>query len=157
MPGAYGRTMGPEALEHHAGWLPEREELYTDAVRRRFAEARTTTPEQYAQAQRDRQTWRSGWRAVFAAAELDAIAHPTIPQPPAVQPEQGRGVGPSIALAKAWPLCGFPALSVPTGLDDRGLPVGLQLAGLPEAEAALVGLGTALDEDVRLWEQAAPL
>ena len=52
-----------------------------------------------------------------------------------MQPDEGRGVGPTIALAKAWPLCGFPALSV------------------PEQEAALVGLGITLDEDVRLWQR----
>ena len=156
VPGAYGHTMGPEALAHHAEWLADREELYGDGVRHRFAEARRTTPEQYEQAQRDRVRWRADWRAVFAAAQLDALAHPTIPQPPQVQPDEGRGVGPTISLAKAWPLAGFPALSVPTGVDDRGLPVGLQLAGLPEQEAALVGLGITLDEDVRLWAAPAP-
>ncbi len=157
VPGAYGHTMGPEALAHHAAWLADREELYGEGIRHRFAEARQTTPEQYEQAQRDRVRWRADWRAIFAAARLDAMAHPTIPQPPPVQPDEGRGVGPTIALAKAWPLAGFPALSVPTGVDDRGLPVGLQLAGLPEQEAALVGLGLTLDEDVRLWELPAPL
>ncbi len=48
-------------------------------------------------------------------------------------------------------MSGFPALSVPAGLDEHGLPVGLELAGLPEQEAALVGLGIALDEDLQLW------
>lgn len=157
VPGTYGHTMGPEALAHHAAWLADREELYGEGIRHRFAEARQTTSERYEQAQRDRVRWRASWRAVFEAARLDALAHPTIPQPPPAQPDEGRGAGPTIALAKAWPLAGFPALSVPTGLDDRGLPVGLQLAGLPEQEAALVGLGITLDEDVRLWELPAPL
>jgi aspartyl-tRNA(Asn)/glutamyl-tRNA(Gln) amidotransferase subunit A len=43
---------------------------------------------------------------------------------------------------------------VPVGLDGRGLPVGLQLAALPEQEAALVGLGIALDEDVQLFRRS---
>ncbi len=153
-PGAYGDTMGPEALAHHATWLAEREHLYGEAVLHRFAQARETTPERYAQAQRDRIAWAQGWRDVFAEHHLDAIAHPTIPEPPAVVPEDGRGAGPSIALAKAWSLTGFPALSVPAGLDERRLPVGLQLAGLPEQEAELVGLGLTLDEDVQLWRTA---
>jgi Asp-tRNA(Asn)/Glu-tRNA(Gln) amidotransferase A subunit family amidase len=67
------------------------------------------------------------------------------------------GTGPTIALAKAWPLCGFPALSVPVGLDGRGLPVGLQLAALPEQEAALMGIGIALDEDVQLFRRGPSL
>jgi aspartyl-tRNA(Asn)/glutamyl-tRNA(Gln) amidotransferase subunit A len=153
VPGTYGATMGPEALAHHAQWLADREHLYGEAVRRRFAEAREVTPEQHARAQQDRVRWRQSWRQVFAAARLDAIAHPTIPQPPQVLP----GPGPTIGLAKAWAVNGFPALSVPVGLDGRGLPVGLQLAGLPEQEAALVGLGITVDEDVQLWRQAPPI
>jgi aspartyl-tRNA(Asn)/glutamyl-tRNA(Gln) amidotransferase subunit A len=153
VPGAYGNTVGPEVLADHAAWLPEREALYTDDLRARFALARQTTPEQYARAQEDRARWAAGWREAFAEARLDAIAHPTIPEPPAVLAADGSGAGPTIALAKAWPLCGFPALSVPVGVDGRGLPVGLQLAALPEQEAALVGMGIALDEDVQLFRQ----
>ena len=153
VPGVYGHTMGPEALEHHATWLAEREALYGEPIRERFAQARRTTPEQYAQAQRDRVRMREQWRGLLTSYRLDAVAHPTIPEPPEVQP----GPGPTIALAKAWSVLGWPALSVPVGLDGRGLPVGLQLAGLPEREAGLVGLGIALDEDVRFWELAPPL
>jgi aspartyl-tRNA(Asn)/glutamyl-tRNA(Gln) amidotransferase subunit A len=154
VPGAYGHTVGPEVLEQHAGWLADREALYGDDLRARFALARQTTPEQRAQAQVDRGRWAAGWREVFAAARLDAIAHPTIPEPPAVLDADGYGPGPTIGLAKAWSLCAFPALSVPVGLDGRGLPVGLQLAALPEQEAALVGLGIALDEDVQLFRRS---
>jgi aspartyl-tRNA(Asn)/glutamyl-tRNA(Gln) amidotransferase subunit A len=153
VPGVYGHTMGPEALEHHAAWLAEREHLYGESIRERFAQARRTTPEQHAQAQRDRVRLRQQWRALFADHRLDALAHPTVPEPPAVLPAPG----PSIALAKLWSVLGWPALSVPVGLDGRGLPVGLQLAGLPEREAELVGLGIALDEDVRFWERVPPL
>ena len=155
-PGTYGATMGPEALEHHAAWLTEREHLYGEAVRHRFAQAREVTPEQHAQAQRDRVRWARSWREVFAAGRLDALAHPTIGRPPAVLPEDGRGAGPSLRTTRAWSVTGFPALSVPAGLDVRGLPVGLELAGLPEREAELVALGTTLDEDVRLWERPPP-
>lgn len=150
VPGTYGALMGPEALEHHARWLADREHLYGEAIRGRFAQARQVTPEQHAQAQSDRVRWRAAWRRVFDEHRLDALAHPTIPQPPEVLP----GAGPTIRLAKAWAVLGFPALSVPVGLDERGLPVGLQLAGLPEREAELAGLGITLDEDVQLWRQA---
>lgn len=153
VPGVYGHTMGPEALAHHADWLAEREDRYGEPIRERFAQARRTTPEQYAQAQQDRVLMRQQWRALFEQHRLDGLAHPTLPEPPAELP----GPGPSIGLAKLWSVLGWPALSVPVGLDDRGLPAGLQLAALPEREAELVGLGIALDEDVRFWEQDPPL
>jgi aspartyl-tRNA(Asn)/glutamyl-tRNA(Gln) amidotransferase subunit A len=43
--------------------------------------------------------------------------------------------------------------TVPAGFDDRGLPVGLSLAGLPEWEAEVVGLGVVIDEEVQLWRR----
>jgi aspartyl-tRNA(Asn)/glutamyl-tRNA(Gln) amidotransferase subunit A len=39
------------------------------------------------------------------------------------------------------PLAGLPALSIPCGFDDRGLPVGLQLMGRHFSESLLLGVG----------------
>lgn len=153
VPGVYGDTQGPEALEHHREWLADREELYGEVVRGRLQGAREVTPERYAAAQRDRARWAEDWRALFASHGLAAVAHPTIVQPPGELP----GPGPSIAPSKAWSVAGFPSLSVPVGLDDRGLPVGLELSGLPEHEADLVGLGVVVDEQVQLWRQEPDL
>jgi len=148
-PGTYGDTMGPEALLVHATWLAEREHLYGEEVLGRLRHGGETTPARYAAAQQDRRRWTQDWRLAFQALRLDAVAHPTNPQPPQVLPARG----PSISPSKAWSITGFPCLSVPVGVDDLGLPVGLSLAALPEQEAALVGLGTAVDEDVQLWRR----
>ena len=148
-PGTYGQTMGPEALQVHATWLAEREHLYGAEVLDRLRRGGGITPEQYAAAQQDRRSWAQDWREAFAALRLDAVAHPTNPQPPQVLP----AAGPSISPSKAWSITGFPCLSVPVGVDGLGLPVGLALAALPEREATLVGLGVAVDEDVQLWRR----
>lgn len=154
---AYRATVGPEALAAHELWLAEREHLYGPAVRARFADARSVTPEAYAQARRDRARWTAAVRALLAGARLDAVAFPTVPEPAGLLADDGTGPGPSLRLTRAWALCGFPALSVPVGRDVRGLPVGLELAGVPEREAELVGLGIALDEDVQPWRSAPDL
>ncbi len=148
VPGTYGHLVGPEALRVHARWLAEREHLYGEQVLGRLRAAERTTPEQYARARSDRSRWTRDWRARCADLGLGAVAHPTVSQPPGPL----SGPPPSLSPGKAWSLTGFPALSVPVGLDDRGLPVGLTLAALPEQEAALVGLGIAVDEEVRLWQ-----
>ena len=41
-------------------------------------------------------------------------------------------------------MAGVPGLSVPAGLDERGLPLGLQLIGRPFDEETLFAIGSAL-------------
>lgn len=44
-----------------------------------------------------------------------------------------------------WSLVGFPAISIPCGFDERGLPIGLQLVARPHGEATLVEVGSAYE------------
>jgi aspartyl-tRNA(Asn)/glutamyl-tRNA(Gln) amidotransferase subunit A len=46
-------------------------------------------------------------------------------------------------------MTGYPAVSVPCGFDDQGLPVGIQLAGRPDSEPLLL-------RAARVLEKAAP-
>lgn len=48
-------------------------------------------------------------------------------------------------LVRAVNLLGIPALSVPCGSDERGLPVGMQILGPAFSEASLIRIGTALE------------
>lgn len=62
----------------------------------------------------------------------------------------------SMASATPWNLYGFPALVLPFGFTDDGLPVGVQLIGRPFEEEALLALGCRLEE-ARGAFPAAPL
>ncbi|WP_431269106.1 amidase family protein [Dankookia sp. P2] len=50
---------------------------------------------------------------------------------------------------------GLPTISIPCGFDDRGLPVGLQLAGRPFAEATVLRAADAYQQ-VTDWHRKAP-
>ena len=50
---------------------------------------------------------------------------------------------------------GLPTISVPCGFDDRGLPVGLQLAGRPFAESTVLRAADAYQR-VTDWHRQAP-
>jgi aspartyl-tRNA(Asn)/glutamyl-tRNA(Gln) amidotransferase subunit A len=46
-------------------------------------------------------------------------------------------------------IAGLPALSVPAGRDDNGLPVAVQVVGPPGSESALIAVARTLDERLR--------
>lgn len=48
-------------------------------------------------------------------------------------------------------LAGLPALSVPNGRDEDGLPLGLQIMGRPFDEAGILGLGRAFEDAIE-WQ-----
>jgi aspartyl-tRNA(Asn)/glutamyl-tRNA(Gln) amidotransferase subunit A len=52
---------------------------------------------------------------------------------------------------------GLPTVSVPCGFDDRGLPVGLQLAGRPFAEATVLRAADAFQRDTDWHRRPPPL
>ncbi len=55
-----------------------------------------------------------------------------------------------------WNLAGLPALSVPFGQDDDGLPIGMQLIGPAGSERLLLELAAQI-ESLRPWPRLAPL
>lgn len=155
---AYIVTNLAEATSYHRQLVRERAHLYSPEILALLQAGESVTGPDYIDAQRRRSVWARQWRQIFTSHRLDAVAHPTVQQPPGPQvPSQSFLVGPQITLCKAWSNNGFPSLSVPVGLDSRGLPVGLLLAGLPLQEQPLLQLGIALDESVRFFEQAPPL
>jgi amidase len=61
-----------------------------------------------------------------------------------------------IAFFGAFNLTGQPACSVPAGLDDDGLPMGVQLVGRPGDEATLLSLSAQLEAE-RPWAARRPV
>lgn len=147
---------GAEALHAHRDLLSRRE-LYTPQVLRRVLDGEGISAAQYLEARRLCEVWRQDWHELMGDQALDAVAHPTIDQPPPVVVPDEAPRGPSTRLSTPWSLAGFPALSVPAGIDNRGLPVGLSLAGLPAREADLVALGAVIDEEIAGWRLSPTL
>jgi hypothetical protein len=67
---------------------------------------------------------------------VDILITPTTPNRP--HGHDGPGNQMSVALTWAFNISGHPAISVPAGLTDDGLPVGVQLIARPGAEAQLL-------------------
>jgi amidase len=90
--------------------------------------------------------------------QVDVLLTPSIAhRPPPVGVLDGRGSVassllslPAIAYAALWNVAGNPAASVPCGLADDGLPVGVQLVGPTDGEELLLSLSAQLEE-TRPW------
>ncbi|SPT15751.1 unnamed protein product [Triticum aestivum] len=88
-----------------------------------------------------------------AFRKVDVIATPTTGiTAPRIPPSALKGESDYIVSAKlmqfivAGNLLGFPAITVPVGHDQQGLPIGLQLIGRPWGEASLLRVASAVEE-----------
>ncbi len=74
--------------------------------------------------------------------ELDALLYPTSNALPAII-GKNQGAGNANRLS---PFTGFPALSVPIGFSDNGLPIGMELLGREFAEPTLIKIAYSYQE-----------
>lgn len=102
-------------------------------------------------------------REVFAG--VDVIATPTLRQTPPTIVESDVDAGAEGAVAKFLSLSantrpvsylGLPAITVPSGLDHKRMPTGLQLIGRPFAEARLLRMADAYQRDTGWHRQRPP-
>lgn len=109
-----------------------------------------------------REAWRSRAEAFFE--EYDVLLTPALAQPPVpARAWSSRGWARSVLanarfapFAAPWNIVGWPAMTVPAGLDPDGRPVAVQLVGRPGAEATLLALAAQL-EVRQPWTRTAPL
>ncbi len=142
-----------EARAFHQRWLATQADAYDWSVRNRLEAGGEVSAADYVQATRVRGVLVEEMAA--ALARVDVLAMPTVAvTAPAfgqreVAMEHGavEPVGP-LMLRNAAPMnvSGFPAITVPCGTAANGLPVGLQLVGLPWAEAQLLQVAALAEE-----------
>jgi len=95
-----------------------------------------------------RRALRSVIMAVLEANRLDALAYPVTQRP--AQPVGAGSFTPGLLTCGLSAQSGLPALAVPAGFTDDGLPIGLDLLGNEFEEPRLLRLAFA-------WEQVAKL
>jgi Asp-tRNA(Asn)/Glu-tRNA(Gln) amidotransferase A subunit family amidase len=108
----------------------------------------------YLRAQRVARAIRREVAGQLAGQRLDALLLPTVPVTAAgVSAETVEIAGREVPVDSAYvsltglaSVTGLPALSVPSGLDAAGLPVGAQLIGPAHAEAGLCLLGGVIEQ-----------
>ena len=129
---AHRMVMAVEAAAVHERRFAARADEYGPRVRGLIESGMLAPAVTYVQAQRVREKFR---REMARAVEgFDAVLSPTTP---AAAPRGLTTTGNPV-FQVPWTSCGFPAITLPCGLSESGLPLGVQLAAGPLRESRLL-------------------
>jgi aspartyl-tRNA(Asn)/glutamyl-tRNA(Gln) amidotransferase subunit A len=137
------RMIWAEAYAIHRGRLEEQPELFGEDVHRRLQLGLEVSGPDYAEYRQRAREWRRSVERVFGEVDLILTPSTETTAPRADESETIATTRRLTRLTYAWTLAGLPSASLPCGLDDEGLPVGLQLAAARFREATLVRAGAA--------------
>ena len=151
-----------EPAAYHAEWLRSQGEAYGADVRALLRVGELYLATHYIQAQRYRTLIAEHFANVLA--RTDAIITPTVPftVPQIGQAEVEMPTGEKVDVITAVmkynalsPLAGLPALSVPCGFSQDGMPIGMQIIGRAFCEATVFNIGHGFQE-ITDWHTKAP-
>lgn len=148
-----GLLMAGEGWRIWQGRIAAHAELMDPWIVRRFEAGREVDDARLAQVRERRAAHQASFHEWLAG--FDGLVSPTCPIPAPPMAEIDETTSPLSRLTRAANYLDLPAISVPCGLSRDGLPVGLQIAGRPRDEAAVVALGAAF-ERVSGWNGRRP-
>jgi aspartyl-tRNA(Asn)/glutamyl-tRNA(Gln) amidotransferase subunit A len=142
----------------HAGWYPHHADEYHEDVRKRLEMGTKVPAIAYLEALELRDQFIAAFHVILEQEELDALVVPTTPitatrvgeESVTIQGNSHPTRGLLLRLNRPANLAGVPAISVPCGLTENGLPLGLQFIGAVTDEVLLLELA-------RNFERVCPL
>lgn len=153
-----GSLTAVESYLYYREWLDTRADEFDPIVSVRMLAGKDIAGHEFLALQRDLEDLRQRFHSKMQS--YDALLTPTTPFT-ALPVEEAD----TDAYGRINILClrntsvanqlGLPALSLPCGFDDDGLPIGLHLIGRPFAEATLLRLGQAYEEATD-WNERRP-
>jgi aspartyl-tRNA(Asn)/glutamyl-tRNA(Gln) amidotransferase subunit A len=137
--------LAPEAAAAHVQWLEEQPEGYSPAVREKLEKGLQIPAADYVAARRAAEHLKA--RCLEALERVDLILSGTTPTPapPLGAPRTPATHDALVSRTGIWNVTGLPAVTVPCGFTAGGLPVGLQVAGRPYAEALILRAAAAVE------------
>jgi aspartyl-tRNA(Asn)/glutamyl-tRNA(Gln) amidotransferase subunit A len=162
MPVPTDRTLqSGEAYAFHAEFVARNPELYQPETLRRIRTGQNVSPESLLECRRDLERVRREIASSFA--DVDVMVTPTTPlaaptiaelkaNPDLIRPRE------LLLLRNTRPInvWGLPAISVPCGFTEAGLPIGLQIIGPHWGEARVLRVAYAY-EQATAWHKRRPL
>jgi aspartyl-tRNA(Asn)/glutamyl-tRNA(Gln) amidotransferase subunit A len=137
-----------EVAETHRELYAENPELYSEEVSKKIERCLTVTETEAAAARRARDDYRRAADAAFAG--FDLLLTPTLAS---VAPSVGIGDTAlrerMIRFTYPFNALGWPALALPCGAAEDGLPASLQVVGRPGEDALVLAAGRTLESLIR--------
>ncbi len=117
---------------YHRFFFESHRDQYPPKIKARIKEGMTIPGYQYVEALHHRLIFQR--EMIERLSSVDAAFMPTAPS---TAPRGISSTG-TPAFCQPWSFSGFPAISIPSGIDNRGLPFAVQLVGLPMKEEKLI-------------------
>jgi aspartyl-tRNA(Asn)/glutamyl-tRNA(Gln) amidotransferase subunit A len=150
-----------EAYAYHAENIKKTPELYQPETLKRIRTGEDVGTGAYIQARRQVDQFRRSVRQTFESVDL--LVTPTMPVPPFPIAEllgDMDNLRPKELLClrntRPFNILGLPAVSVPCGFTKAGLPIGMQISGAPGAEATVLRLAHAYQQEAD-WHNRRPI
>lgn len=151
---------GAESYAFHAAWVASSPELYDPETLRRIRSGEHTAVAEYIRSRRQLDQVRRNACSLFE--DIDLLVMPTSPVQSSSIAELRREPGQLRArelemLRNTRPLnvWGLPAISVPCGFTEAGMPIGLQICGAPWREDLVLNLAWHY-EQATAWHKRTP-
>ena len=127
-------VMNVECAAFHEQFHATRAEDYGPRVRSGMEMGMLVPATKYLQAMRLRRQFRQDM--VQAVGQVDVLLTPATPAP---APKDRNTTG-DASFQVPWTSSGLPTVTLPSGLSDSGMPLAVQLGGLPFEEGKLLGI-----------------
>lgn len=147
-----GDIIGAEEYPFHERFLTETPELYDARTRENILEGKKTSRGEYVRMMKQLEEHRRTIGSAFS--DVDLVLLPTLPGLPIRIADAAEPFALN-ACTFAFSVGGLPAISVPCGFSNSGLPIGLMMGGPPFSEGRLLALADAYQK-VTGWEIRRP-
>ena len=126
--------MSAEAARVHARWFKQYEALYAAKTADLIRRGQQVSEDRLARALEERTAWREALNGTLQREGIDIWVSPSAP---GTAPRGLESTGDPV-MNLPWTQAGLPTVSLPAGVGDEGLPLGLQLTGRWGADEALL-------------------
>lgn len=148
-----GQLIGAEAWAVHRAYIEDERLPVGAGVRRRVLGGKSISAADYIDALAHRRAACREWIAWMESS--DALLTPTVPMAATPLDAVDESVTPMASFTRAGNYLDACGLSLPAGLTDAGLPLGVQLLGRSGTDAALLRIGIAFQRATD-WHRRTP-